>query len=434
MFLDMKYSWYGLAKRIGSSLLSIIQLSICFIFLYFIIQGNDNIGNEVERITSIFKGRVIYTVTIKDDMSFLQNNNKLEKSIEFYEYLKNNDKIKHIAYEDGHINLQNFNGINKFMAPGGNNNNYSWVNCIDVDKSFMKNFDFQINQGRNFNDNDFKKSSKDTIPVILGQNYKEFFDVNDEIQYSNKYGNINDIRKLKVIGFLKQNYYFVSNNSIDSNTINLDGYVIFPLQSIENTIGLKQDDNSYNDMKNLLELRYVRGSLIVINAVDKTEKEKRINEINNEAKKLNLQNDIQLKDLTNKSDTLVNNFNGSVKEFTIIVYTTILFSAIGIICTSLSGIKKRFKEFGVHLAYGCTIINISKRILYENFIITIISLIISCTTIAIIHKYSALTQESIINWISLIKVMLFSIILALIISIPSVVKILKNELINLIKR
>jgi ABC-type antimicrobial peptide transport system permease subunit len=431
MFLDIKYSWYGITKRTISSLLAIIQLSVCFTFLYFIINANDSVSTEVKQINSIFTGRYIYSINIKNDIPFLSSKNELLKLDKVSEYLKNNN-VTHIAYEDGHINLQNFSGINKFMAPGGNNGDYTWVRCIDVDESFMENFQFEVNEGRNFKSNDFEKGSKESIPVILGPNYKEFFNVNDEIVYKNKYGN-NDIRKLKIIGFLKNNYYFVSNKGIDT-TINLDSYVIFPLQSIDSSIGLSQGDKGYDTIMNLLKLRYVRGSLIVFNSNDKAEEETIINGINNEVKKLSLQDDIELKDLTNKSETLVNNFNDSVREFKILVYMTMIFSAVGIICTSLSSIKKRFKEFGVHITYGCSIINISKRILYEILILTTIAFIISSIIIIVIHKNSALVPESIINWVSLTKVAVFSIALAVIISIPSIVKILKCEPVDLIKR
>lgn len=434
MFLNIKYAYYGLIKRSKSSLLAIIQLSICLAFFYFIIKSNTNIGNEVERITSIFKGRYIYAVSVHDDQSILNNSDKLKNSEAFCKYLKESSRLTHVTYTCSNINLQNFNGVNKFISPGGRGESYSWVRSIDVSENFMKNFAFEIEQGRNFSDNDFRKDIKDAIPVILGPDYKNFFNINDEIKYNNMYGG--GIRKLKVIGFLKKNYYFLSNSELNPrfDTINLDSYVIFPIQPIENTMSLKEYDKGYSYMKNVLEFRNLLNSLIIINTNSKTEKDKIIYEINNEVKKLNLQTDITIEDLTNKSDTLINRFNNSVRESESVAYMTILFTSIGIICTSLNSIKKRYEEFGVHIAYGCTIKDISIRIFHEIFMITTASLILACFFIVIINKKFRLPNEAIISWICLIKLILFSIMLSLIISILPILKILKSKPTDLIKR
>lgn len=431
MFTNIKYAYYGLSKRIVSSLLAIIQLSICFTFIYFIIQGNSTVGSEVERITSIFNGRYIYGAAIHDDLKILSNKEEFENSKKFFAYLKENPNFIHVTYSDSAINLENFHGINKVMAPGGNGDHYSWVKCIDIGENFMNTFKFQMDNGRIFSNSDFNKSFNETIPVILGYNYKEFFKVDDEIKYRNQYGG--GTRTLKVIGFLKENYYFVSNSNSGFYTINLDSYVIYPKQSVENTMSLKIGQEGYDDMKNLLELRYLRDSLIVINTDNFKEKDTILNDINEQVKKLYLQGDINLENLTNKSDTLINNFNSSVRELKSLAYITMLFTSIGMISTSLDSIRKRFKEFGVHLAYGCTLINILKRILYEIIILTTISLFLSIIFITIINKSYGL-NVTIIDLMSLLKLIVFSIILALIIWIPSAIKVLKSEPTNLMKR
>ncbi len=435
MFLNIKYAYYGLVKKIPNTLSAIIQFSICFTFLYFIINQNTNISNEANRITSIFNGRDIYSVKMYDNFNTYSDNEKVNKFKILSESLKTNPKITHVGYEDEEIHVQNFNGIDNFLASMsnlGDRKDYSWIRSIKVDDKFMRNFKFEINQGRPFRIEDFNKRPNEATPVILGQNYKQKFKVNDEIKYKNRYGG--DIRNLKVVGFLKSNYYFVGSSNTNFEPINLDSYVIFPKQSVENTMSLKEDNAEFNMMKDVLKLQNLKNSLIIINPDFKNDKDKIITEITKEVENLGLQNEIEFKDLTNKNNALVNSFNSAVKEHKIIVYMAIVFTSIGMICTSLNNIRKRDKEFGVHISCGCTKNDIAKRIFYEVSLVTAISLIISCILIVLISRSFRTINEPIISWIPLIKLISFSVILSIVISIPPVLKILKKEPENLIKR
>lgn len=93
----------------------------------------------------------------------------------------------------------------------------------------MKTFDYvgmeeKIEEGNGFSKSDFEYNDNKTIPLLLGNKYKEYFAIGDEIEVF--YLGEEKI-KGEVIGF------FALNQSIDEMSYELDYSIIFPLQNIE---------------------------------------------------------------------------------------------------------------------------------------------------------------------------------------------------------
>lgn len=423
MLNNLKYAFHGIVKNITYTLIALLQFTFSFTFLYFIIQENIYINNEVNRITSILDERHIYGIKVPDDSIILRDKSLLKNSLTFQDYLNSKYKIQHVTYSSDFINIQNFNGINNFSQPGPPNNKYSWVRCIEISNNFMDNFKFEIDLGRNFNKRDFNKDLGETIPIVVGANYKKFLNINEEINYISKYGNNEDVRKLKVIGFLKPNYYFFTNGNEDFMNINLDSIILFPIQSLDKTIGT-DPTLPKNNMSEVLQLKNIRDSLILIDTKDNNEKNIIFNEVQKELTNLKLNNHMSLVDLRNKSNNLISNFKSSIKEHSTIVYFAILFSSIGIICTTLNNIKHRYIEFGVHISYGANIKSIAIRIYLEIFLIHFTALVLSTIFASIINLY---LKGIAIDIMSLFKLTILVLMLSIIIAAYPIFKIFKSK-------
>lgn len=84
-------------------------------------------------------------------------------------------------------------------------NEITAIKSIWIGETFSPYFDDKIEEGRNFQSEDFiLKSSTDYIPVVLGNLYKGIYDINDEFSM----GLIGKDMNFKVIGFYKPNISF----------------------------------------------------------------------------------------------------------------------------------------------------------------------------------------------------------------------------------
>lgn len=435
MFKNIKYAYNGIARRFIFTILAIIQFTLAFTFLYFIIQQNSSIANEVDRITAIIGGRNLYGTHMTDDAAVFSNKEKFDASMELNKYIDNNPLIKKVVFSNEWINVKNFDGVNKFAGTGALGEKYSWLDCANIDESFADNFKFEVKAGRYFIKDDFKKGINDEIPVVLGSYFSNYFKINDEIEYiNNKNGDRNTNRKMKIVGFLKENYYFFFGGNSNYMNRNLDRLILFPLHSINDTVDAGNEEG-VKEVSTLYNLVQLRDSLLIIDVKDKAEKDKVIKAISDKRDELKLTELIKFVDISNKGNSLANNFQSSLKEHSILVWLILAFSSIGIICTTLNNIEKRYKEFGVHIIYGARLRDIAKRIYYEIAIVLVTSLIISFIFSNIISKYLKLVEDNdLVSIITSGKLVFFVLVLSVIISIYPIYKVIKIKPVHLIRR
>lgn len=422
MFLNIKYAYYSLIKNTYTTILSIIQLSICFVFLYFIINQSISTLTEMQKFSSVLDEKKIYSFDLIDEMDILGSNEKFNKIRDFYQEITNSYNGKLSLCSDSHLQLQSFLGIDQFAAPGGLEVDYSWVRTLSIDYKFVDQYDLKLSKGKNFTKDDFFIEKNKPIPVIVGSEYENFFQIGDIINYKNQYGG--NIKEIQISGFLKKGSIFIS----DAGIINLGSYIIFPFQPIENTIGLTSNDPDYNNMTSFLQLSLLRDEIFG------TDNYNDFIEINNKIKSEGLHNLIQINDLSGFQDQLMNEFKKSVSNQLLGTGISIIFVTIGLIFNSLNKIKSRYIELGVHISYGCKVTSLFYRILIEFLLLSIISFIASAIFIIVYAKFGTIQFEGLINYVSLIILFIFSIILGFIIAIPSAIKIKKISVIQLVRR
>lgn len=423
MLINFKYSFLSLLRNTKNTILSIIQMTICFVFLYFLINQSLITLTEMKKISDVIGNKNFYSFQMIDEINILNNNEDSKKIKDFYEIIKNKYNKNISFYSDENLNLRNFVGIDNFTSPGGANEDFSWVRAINIDLNFINNFNFKIDSGRYFINEDFEINKESPIPVILGNEYKNFFELGDLIEYKNQYGG--DIRKLKVVGFLDKNTIFIS----DDTSINLDSYLIYPLQSIDNTISLDSGNPEYENMINFLQVRLFRETLINTDSNSIIFDE--INSIISENSLLNL---IYIKDLSESQINLINEFKSSVLDQITGVTLSFIFVTIGLIFNSLNKIKLQYKEFGIHISYGCSIENIFFRILLEFIFLSLLSFVNSIIFIISYKLFGSNEIEYLINYKTIIIIFIISLFWGAIISIPSAIKIKSMEITNLVRR
>lgn len=107
-------------------------------------------------------------------------------------------------------------------------NNYLCVNSMMIGKEVIDRYQLKVCSGHFFSDIDYKGSLKEEkeLPVILGYEYKGYYDIGDTINCDIPF--FYKCNKMKIIGFLEKSssikYLYYGNSRI----VNLDNYILVP--------------------------------------------------------------------------------------------------------------------------------------------------------------------------------------------------------------
>ena len=102
--------------------------------------------------------------------------------------------------------------------------NATYLKAYSIIENTAKLMDNQISEGRNFNSEDFKISSKDEyINILLGNNYRQLYNISDILTF----GDPNYKLKYKVIGFVNKGAKIISSNTLAKEN-ELDNFIIVP--------------------------------------------------------------------------------------------------------------------------------------------------------------------------------------------------------------
>jgi hypothetical protein len=99
---------------------------------------------------------------------------------------------------------------------------YHAMKTIQVSGNFLKEFGVSVAEGRSFLDSDFHYSPGETIPVLLGHDYREYLSLGDQLHGIY----LGENMVFKVVGFLSDNAYFYSRQQKDM--VSCNRYIIMP--------------------------------------------------------------------------------------------------------------------------------------------------------------------------------------------------------------
>lgn len=419
---NLRYAINGVLKKPIFLVITIIQLTVSMCFFSLVISNKISIEETSSRLSKVFKNLKIYTLTDRsnEDALFknkLKKDDSIAKLNEFYTFLNENKNFKFVSYYTSHIEINKFYGGNEFYwnksITGLLKNQigtFSPLKSMYVDENFQKNFKLQVGEGRSFNNSDFKNSK--VTSIILGDNYHSIYKVGDILQYYN-YTN-KTISKLKVIGFLKKDYYFIEN----VNFIDLNNYILLPLYN--NVMSAYSQEAIIPEFDNR-----IFHSLIITSNMKKTYKL-----IEDKSNKLSLYT-LSMNSYNDKVKLYNELMESNLKQLSLISIIIVVFTSISIITSMLSLIKKCNKEYGVHLLSGATINDIAIRVVIMVLFYIVVSLIIStfCVQFMLPHLGFSISDYKFLIYLIIIDLNLVAII-----SFIPTRKILKTDISLIIRR
>lgn len=349
-------------KYIILNLFLLLQLSIVLIFVMEYITMSLKIIDFQNKSKELFKTENVFTISILPNQfrKLKITNEDLDK---FYNFIQNDEDLSMGLYDVGSVQLLDDSKNIKFNFESYLSKNFenSYFNnpdgknpIISIDKSFTNIYDLKIAEGNKF---DFNNLNLDTdyIPVLVGQAYKQKYNLNDLIRTDYK------DKVFKIIGFLDYGQYFIT----DSSNPFLD-YLF-----LDNAIVIPEDFNNITNTN--FKLQYIKNSILKYN--DGTKKEELKHRVEQYLNECNIEGEVkEYTELKNQFLYAV----GVPKVYEMFLYGAVLScSIVGIATMIIMQITYRKKEIGIKFAVGYTKAHVICSLIRDAAIIITVAYVIA---------------------------------------------------------
>ena len=323
---------YFIRKLKHNKLIALImtaQFALALILLNKSLSVNAGYTVSTAQIAGIYGDTSICRMQDKSDEAALigstaDESDVTQRQAELYQWLKSSPDFSFLSYQEYEIEFYaRLPGSDDFISSYDSDS--VWMKGFRADEDFLKQYPIEVAQGRNFECSDFV--NQDTLPVILGSNYRNFYSVGDIIDVPSD--SLQKASSLQVIGIAQANTY-IACPSRPEGALLLDDYILYPyLQPNEST------DFAEYDM------------LIFQSIIIPVDYEKAADTIAAEARQLGLY-EIALSTPTQKSQSyanMVSSNSGFVWITTIAVVGFALITIVSALMYRFSRHKREFSEF-----------------------------------------------------------------------------------------
>ncbi|MGL5149827.1 MAG: hypothetical protein ACRC7N_04535 [Clostridium sp.] len=390
--MKVRHCFFNLSRNILKSLLF---MTVIVIASYTIISGIPLFSSYIEsnRLINEALKEKVYGVESVSTLEVVKN--KYDEDI-CKDIIENFENTNSFYYLDDQLFLFNeFPGSENFKKVELNESVYVDKITLSINENtFIKN-NIKVSEGRAFEKEELKVRKYvegDIIPVILGSNHRKNFSISDQVELLN--GDQQRIRGT-VIGFLENGSSIIDYNK--EREITLDDYVLTTYSINPN----------YNNVLSSMLRR--RGIIKESEGIESTSK--KLNHLSEYVwKQLNIE--MGFRDITNETIEgilYVKRVNeiGIVSMGIVIVLSILVLSLIGI-----NSLKKRNKEFSIHILSGGTRLSIYKAIIIEQIILTIPAFILPIWYIKNVEGIVVMNRDIIISiLIIIINILVISLII-----------------------
>lgn len=259
----MEITKYNITKT-KSKIIMLMTLNLCCVVILGMIMKNIDIIQEKDSAISAVSHNNEYRLTNSMTVSgsitgYFSDLSKLSNLKNFYLELSDNTNYTYLDKTCQGIYMENNLGTNIFLygyEKGSENyysdeqniNYYNFKN-VTINNNCWLYYNFKVIKGRCFEENDYYYN--DTIPVILGYEYKDYYDIGDIFQ--GEY--LSCEFKYKVVGILEKDSII----NIQNEILFLDRYIISP------SVVVPELPNNKNELfyQSASYLQKIRGSIVL---------------------------------------------------------------------------------------------------------------------------------------------------------------------------
>lgn len=358
-----------------SNIILIFQLSICFWLICMICNSFFDMGFKEYYKEYIKDGKIYYQLSFSSPPLINSDARSLENAKGFINELRNQDDFiytKYNAEQNVIINRDEMEkrgvedkDINKFIY--SESYDFSSINLASyqMDRLGFEYFNFKMYDGRSFSDDDYiLESELDKLPIILGYNYKDIFNIGEKIKYIYAV----KVMEGEVIGILEKNSAIFNDNKY---SMPLDNRIILPLADFKYIAkdGEEQFNQSivYSDMLSANIIASINSSNIDIT--------RKIYDLCNRYDFMKY--DPSITASTNGLDMFKGESEQAVKIMFIMLVVMTTFCIFTFIMNMHNKIEKNMRRYLIQILQGASIKHIMVTYLLETFIVILLSLGIS---------------------------------------------------------
>ena len=332
-------------------------IGILFINMTMHFQANKNFYD-------IFKDDNVYNIMDiggNEIYSEVMNLDNIENIDNLYTYLDNNyiriQQIQNQFNSNYDINKLKFMSVTKDEAERFKEQGFAPYLSLRVNNNFFTKYKILVEEGNFFGD--FKYNLGDIVPIILGNAYKEFYEIGDT--FNGDYFLFPKETLYEVVGFTSKNAKYYNLNL--STYISLDHYILVPDVDID-------ENNAYR--KEVIIANYAQRIPSLLLSKDDT-----YLDLKEKTNELNMSMMYRIDNQKHIIDTIYRDALNSFKMMSISFGTLTLFSLLIIIMNLFRRISSNFKRYAIHLVNGASKKDIRKLVMSDLLVIITISTIIA---------------------------------------------------------
>ncbi|MGG3842911.1 ABC transporter permease [Anoxybacillus kestanbolensis] len=365
MLLNLKSMW----QRKWIIVLMIVQLIVSFWVINHALITIETIRYQQKQLFSVTHMKEETTIRLfipdgDDSQWFVERFRKLEKFIKTIPNVKG-----YGSFEETTISPQNFVNKKRYMRKNeqlyANTRMESYTDSTkiiyfdyDIYRLFSK---FQLMKGRELSKEDFEKTNKDVIPILIGYDYHDVFHIGDRFQALAGLGENAFFVTYEVVGILEQGAKWLSaNDYLIDHANELDRFFVAPYFPEERD-GRPMDvavrlNNLFLQLSNKKDFPYVKKI------------------IKQKGKELGIYPTI--KTISNEMEDYKNNTKQSARFTFMVGLFFVVVTLIGVISVMISSIQARKYDIGVMMVTGASKHDIGRMVVMELSLIVVTSAII----------------------------------------------------------
>ncbi len=398
-------------RKLSNSLVSLLVLALIAIMIStnLLIQFTS----KNEQFESLNKSTYSLSDSLfgKDEDDFFSRTDGVLKIKSLYHKLLADESFEYgvltkqpIYIPDLDLDMKFFEGYGQRPIEYLVNNSY---NSIQINAVVLEHSAINLIDGRVFNEDEYSYEAGKTLPVLIGYELKEFFNLNDSLLI----GYLGKQIQYEVVGFLEKDSYMVDRNR---NTVFLDRYFVLPaIDCVNDPVGgLDHEFQKRVYLQNTNGIIYSDLSSIVI-----------LDKIQRYCEELDIEPPYVLIGLPNVS------FLGLKTKEIVIIFAAIsilllIISIAAIMINLLSKTDMMLKCYSIHYICGAKKKTILSFILLEVFLAMLIGMIVVYLLQYLFYSNSAT------NWYLVASILLVLVL----IPIPSLIKIYNMNIPEQIRR
>ena len=382
-------------KKIFINEMLLVQLILCFVMCAFALVTENDIKNQAASFKKNYGDKQFLRVTDKfDNMyedDFFYTPNYIGKMIYAYEQMKNNKKLNFYSQANNPVYIENApNDIRFCKSPpenedsfsveeyaidleayDGNIHYYNGVKCIWIGQGGMEANGIKITDGRGFEEQDFEYyTDGDTIPVIMGNDYKEYYKIDDTFKADMFFVNLN----FKVIGFFDKGEAIYM-KQLRSGFYELDDYLMIPICDTPDEIS----EQDHDALLGLYDFK-IRGYCAT--GLSPNDAQSEVKEI---CKNVGFDPPLLVCDSSNyESREIMMDMDSFSTVITLLSVILVFFAVMTIILFTINSIKKNLRYYAILLANGFTYSDIILLITAPPILLSLAAFVLSGIAVIVV--------------------------------------------------